>query len=84
MVLPIRWRSAGGPWVPSLEADLEVVGFGADRTHLHVLGLSELPPGSEPCTDRSSLDHRLAVAVVRQVLTTLAEVLVDAKDRTTA
>lgn len=77
LVIPISWRPAAERWVPSLQADLELVSFGPHRTHLHVLGLSDLPPGTTPCTDRASLDHRLAVALVRHVLSELAEMIVD-------
>ncbi|MDH3681024.1 MAG: hypothetical protein OEV40_13880 [Acidimicrobiia bacterium] len=76
LVIPIAWRPAAERWVPSLQADLELVSFGPHRTHLHVLGLSQLPPWTTPCTDRASLDHRLTVALVRHVLSELAEMIV--------
>ncbi|MGF1599389.1 MAG: hypothetical protein ACFCVK_21160 [Acidimicrobiales bacterium] len=76
LIIPITWHADADQWLPALQADLEVAAFGPDRTHLHVLGLSFLPPGSQPYTDRASLDHRLAVALVRHVLASLAELLV--------
>lgn len=77
VIVPISWRSESGPWMPPLDADLEIVGFGSDRTHLHVLGRSSLPPSAVPFTERASLNHRLAVALVRHVLCDLVEHLVD-------
>ena len=76
LVIPISWQAGSTAWVPSLQADLEVVSFGPDRTHLHILGLSWLPPESVPGSDRASLDHRLTVALVRHVLVSLADTLV--------
>lgn len=75
VVVPLSWRTEREPWVPSLEADLEIARFGVDRTHLHVMGLSDLAPGTLPCTERASLDHRLTVALVRNVLVSLAQML---------
>lgn len=76
LALSLSWRADSGGWLPGLDADLEIAGFGPDRAHLHVLGLSQLPPGIAPCTDRASLDHRLTVAFVRHVIASLAELLV--------
>lgn len=76
LVIPISWQPSSELWVPSLQADLEVASFGPARTHLHVLGLSHLPPDTVPCTERASLEHRLTVALVRHVLVSLADVLV--------
>ncbi|MEM7337282.1 MAG: hypothetical protein AAF467_01475 [Actinomycetota bacterium] len=76
VIVPISWRSSRDTWMPPLDADLEIVGFGTDRTHLHVLGRSSLPPCAVPFTERASLNHRLAVALVRHVLCDLATQLV--------
>ncbi len=83
VVVPFSWRAEFDGWVPSLQADLEIAGFGPERTHLHVMGLSQLAPGSQPCTERASLDHRLAVALVRSVLVSLAGVLTSASVEST-
>lgn len=73
VVVPVRWATCSERWVPPLEADLEIVGFGPYRSHLHVLGRSQLQPQTAQFTDRASLEHRLAVAVVRHVLRLLAD-----------
>ena len=76
VVVPLTWVCPGvDRWVPSLEADLEIVGFGPVRTHLHLLGLSSLAQATEPFSERASLEHRLTVAVVRHFLARLAEVI---------
>jgi hypothetical protein len=75
LILPIAWDTMSGQWIPPLEADLEIVSFGPERTHLHVLGQSQLRPRTPLFTERASLEHRLAVAVVRQFLRLLAEVV---------
>lgn len=77
LVIPIQWASVSAAWIPPLHADLELVGFGPSRTHLHVLGRSELRPGVAPGSDGASLEHRLTVALVRHVLMSLADVLSD-------
>lgn len=75
VILPITWTASVGRWVPPLHADLEIAQFGPNRTHLHVLGLSQLRPDTVPLSDRASLEHRLAVAVVRHVLFSLANMI---------
>lgn len=77
VVLPIRWAVRVGTWIAPLDADLELVAFGPNRTHLHVLGRSQLPPGVPPCTDRASVEHRLSVAIVRHMLHSLAQLIVE-------
>lgn len=69
IVLPVSWRCYSIEWVPPVDADLELAAFGPERTHLHLYGRSELPPGQVPASEEASLSHRLAVAVVRHVLT---------------
>ncbi len=73
LVVPISWQRTSVPWMPPLEADIEVVAYGTDRTHLHLLGRSELSPWTWPSTDQASLEHRLAVAMIRHLLVRLAE-----------
>ncbi len=75
VVIPVAWRSRSSDWIPPLQADLELAAFGPRRTHLHLLGFSELPPGVRSCSFRASLDHRLTVAFVRHVLGSLASEL---------
>ncbi len=75
VVVAIAWSPAPGSWIAPLEADLELVAFGPSRTHLHLLGRSELPPGVDLCTARASIEHRLAIAVVRHMLSSLAALL---------
>jgi hypothetical protein len=73
-IMSITWTADGG-WVPPLYADIELVDFGPRRTHLHVLGNSQLRSTTKLFTRRASLEHRLAVSLVRQVLTDLANLL---------
>lgn len=73
VILPITWRTRTEPWVPPLDADIEFASFGPQRTHVHVYGCSELPPGSVTGTEESSLAQRLTVAIVRHVLVLLIE-----------
>lgn len=80
LVLPIAWAGEtaehGRPQpIPPIEADLELVAFGAARSHLHLLGVSRLRPGTHGRTSRASLEQRLAVAMVRHVLVSLASSL---------
>lgn len=75
VILPIAWTATGGRWIPPLEADLEIVEFGSNRTHLHVLGLSQMRPETLQFSDRASLEHRLAIAVVRHFLFSLAQLI---------
>ena len=78
VVVPIRWARASGDWLPPLDADLEIVAYGRSSTHLHVLGHSQLHPATELLTARASLEHRLAVALVRHVLAELAAAVTQA------
>jgi hypothetical protein len=75
-IMSITWTADVG-WVPPLFADIELVDFGPRRTHLHVLGHSQLRPSTRLFTRRASLEHRLAVSLVRQVLTDLATLLAE-------
>lgn len=80
LILPIAWSGEAGegdrrqPIVP-IEADLELVAFGRARSHLHLLGVSRLRPGTAYRSSAASLEQRLAVAVVRHVLASLADSL---------
>ncbi len=82
VVIPLRWRTAR-IWVAPLDADLEVARFSTNRLHLHLLGRSQLPPEVYPCTSAASLHQRLAVAVVRHVLSQLVEAVSPFGTRTT-
>ena len=73
VVIPLRWWTRSGDWLPPLEADLELASFGPERTHVHVLGRSRLPLGESPHSQASSLHHRFTVAMVRHVLCLLSE-----------
>jgi hypothetical protein len=73
LVVPISWSCESPTWIPPLEADLEAVAFGPANTHLHILGTSDVSRNTRPCTDQASLEQRLAVAVVRHVLFSLAQ-----------
>lgn len=80
LVLPIAWSGqaterGGSEPIPPIEADLELVAFGAARSHLHLLGVSRLRPGTPGRTSRASLEQRLAVAIARHVLVSLANSL---------
>jgi hypothetical protein len=70
--LSLDFPSGGGL---SLEADLELAAYQADRCHLHLLGRVALTPEVEPGSQAASLAGRLAVAVVRHVLNDLADIL---------
>ncbi len=72
IVVSIAWHPAEGAWVPPITGDLEIAAFGPDSSHLHVVGLSRLPPGVTSTTGQASLNHRLTVALVRHVLGLLA------------
>lgn len=76
-IIAIRWRGDG--WLPALDADLELVGFGATWTHLHLMGQYQLPSGVERYTATGSLLQRVMVTVVREFLTQLGELLTDAQ-----
>ncbi len=75
VIIPLSWMSSPGPgpWLPPLDADLEIVAFGRRRTHLHVLGTSKLPPGQMPRSSEASMSQRFTVALVRHVLNSLAD-----------
>jgi hypothetical protein len=75
LILPLSWITLSDRWIPPLDADLEIAGFGPARTHLHVLGQSRLRPQTPLYTERASLEHRLVVAVVRHFLRSLADVI---------
>ena len=77
VILPVAWRTRSGPWVPPVDADLEFAAFGPDRTHVHLYGRSELPPDAAPASGKASMAQRLTVAVVRHVLTSLTDRVLD-------
>lgn len=72
-IVNIRWRGDG--WLPELDADLEIVAFGRQATHLHLMGRYELPEGVERFGPTGSLMHRVMVVVVRQFLNDLGDLL---------
>lgn len=73
VVVSLRWRGDG--WLPSLDADLELVSFGGQTTHLHIMGRYELPACVERFTDTGSLVQRMMVVVIRNFLGELGETL---------
>jgi hypothetical protein len=72
IIVPMGW-SGTTSWIAPLEADLELAAFGAGRSHLHLLGRTELPSGVASHSSEASLCQRLAVSVVRHVIIGLAE-----------
>lgn len=68
VIVPLTWRTRNDPWIPPIDADLEFAAFGPQRTHVHLYGCSQLPPGAVAGTQDASLAQRLTVAVVRHVL----------------
>lgn len=72
---PLRWESCGGTWLAPLDADLEIIRFGPDRTHLHVLGISRPPPDGVAAPPVVHRTKRLTEAFVRHFLTALADQL---------
>jgi hypothetical protein len=72
-VISLRWRGDG--WLPSLDADLELVSFGGQTTHLHIMGRYELPECVERFTDTGSLVQRMMVVVIRNFLGELGDTL---------
>lgn len=73
VIVPIRWRAASPGWLPQVDAELEIAGFGHERTHVHLVGRYDLPMGTSSSSTDASLVHRLAVALVRQVLVSISE-----------
>ncbi len=80
VVIPLRWWTREGEWIPPLEADLELASFGPERTHVHVAGQSRLPGGEVPRSQASSLHQRFTVAMVRHVLRLLSERVLAAEE----
>ncbi len=72
-IVNLVWSSPG--WLPDLDADLELVQFGAASTHLHLMGRYELPDAVERFSEEGSLVQRVMVMVVRSFLTDLATLL---------
>lgn len=73
VIVPILWRASGDDWIPSVDADLELAPFGPHRSHLHLLGRYELPPGITRWSPEASLLNRLSVAVVRRTLDRISQ-----------
>jgi len=73
VIVNIKWRGNG--WLPALDADLELVEFGRDRTHIHLMGRYELPSTVERHSNTGSLIQRIMVVVVRSFLHDLATLL---------
>lgn len=72
LIIPVSWPVGDQRFVPGLEADLELVSFGADRTHVQLLGRYRFAPGVDRWTREGSLAHRITVAGVRRFLELLA------------
>ena len=72
-IINVAWKGDGD--LPDLDADLELVSFGPDATHLHLMGRYELPPQIERFTDLGSLVHRVMVMTVRCFLNDLGTTL---------
>ncbi|MFV2039513.1 MAG: hypothetical protein ACC660_04665 [Acidimicrobiales bacterium] len=72
-IISLHW--SGNGWLPALDADLELVGFGHDCTHLHLMGRYELPPCVDRFSPAGSLVQRLMVVVVRRFLSDLSDLL---------
>ncbi len=72
-IINVAWNGDGD--LPDLDADLELVSFGPDATHLHLMGRYDLPPQIERFTDLGSLVHRVMVMTVRCFLTELGTAL---------
>ncbi len=73
-IVNIKWRGNG--WLPALDADLELVAFGDQRTHLHLMGRYDLPTSVERYSSTGSLIQRVMVVAVRSFLQDLGELLV--------
>ena len=72
-IIGLQWRGDG--WLPSLDADLELVAFGHECTHLHLMGRYELPHWVDRFSTEGSLIQRVMVVVVRTFLSDLSDVI---------
>lgn len=72
-IIGLRWTGDG--WLPTLDADMEVVAFGHDCTHLHLMGRYDLPPCVDRFSPAGSLVQRLMVVVVRKFLSDVGQLL---------
>ncbi len=74
-IVNIKWRGNG--WLPTLDADLELVAFGPQRTHLHLMGRYDLPASVERYSNTGSLIQRVMVVAVRTFLQDLGDLLIE-------
>ncbi len=72
-IVGLRWSGDG--WLPKLDADLELVGFGHATTHLHLMGRYELPESIDRFSPTGSLVQRVVVVAVRTFLVNLSDAL---------
>lgn len=72
-IVSLRWTGDG--WLPTLDADVEVVAFGHACTHLHLMGRYELPRSVDRSSPAGSLVQRLMDVVVRRFLCDVRELL---------
>jgi hypothetical protein len=75
VVIPLQWSSGDGAHRVALEADLEIVAFGNDVTHLHLLGRYAFPSTVPRWSAEASRAHRATVSAVRHFLQMVAEQL---------
>ncbi|MGI9621198.1 MAG: hypothetical protein ACR2PK_00070 [Acidimicrobiales bacterium] len=73
LITNVRWSGDG--WLPALDADLEVVAFGSECTHLHLMGRYELPAEIDRFSPLGSLVQRAMVMAVRGFLIGLGDEL---------
>jgi hypothetical protein len=74
-IVPITWPPGHGRFVSGLDADLEIVACGPDKTDVQLLGRYEFTDGVERWSAEASLAHRIAVTAVRRFLELLAQQL---------
>ncbi len=77
VVIPLMWSSGSEDRRVALEADLEIAAFGADVTHLHLLGRYAFPPTMDRWSAEASRAHRATVSAVRRFLQMVAEQLTE-------
>jgi hypothetical protein len=72
VVVAVAWSNDGRTWFPAVDADLEIVAFGANRTNLHLLGRYSFGAGAVPRSASGSAAHLLTVLSLRRFLQLLA------------
>jgi hypothetical protein len=73
VILGLAWSGHGSPWVPTLDADLEIVALGSRRTNLHLLGRYRFGPTVPQWSATDSTVNLLTIISVRRFLTLLAD-----------